>query len=167
KNILFPSPSLQGQQLAIQLNESPINIPDPNSQPEPTDEELTKETAQEVIETWLSAKAAALGSNYQIDGLNQILTGPALLQWQSVVEEEQKQEKYRQYKHTVEVLSVSKKGIDKNSVYVDAKVQEATQFYANGQQQKSTNENLRVRYDLIRKDGKWHIQRMSVLQKFL
>ncbi|MEY3222941.1 MAG: Chaperone protein DnaJ [Cyanobacteriota bacterium] len=167
KNILFPSPSLQGQQLAIQLNESPINIPDPNSQPEPTDEELTKETAQEVIETWLSAKAAALGSNYQIDGLNQILTGPALLQWQSVVEEEQKQEKYRQYKHTVEVLSVSKKGIDKNSVYVDAKVQEATQFYANGQQQKSTDENLRVRYDLIRKDGKWHIQRMSVLQKFL
>jgi hypothetical protein len=167
KNILFPSPSLQGQQLAIQLNESPINIPDPNSQPEPTDEELTKETAQEVIESWLSAKAAALGSNYQIDGLNQILTGPALLQWQSVVEEEQKQEKYRQYKHTVEVLSVSKKGIDENSLYVDAKVQEATQFYANGQQQKSTNENLRVRYDLIRKDGKWHIQRMSVLQKFL
>ncbi|MFN9957148.1 MAG: ARC6/PARC6 family protein, partial [bacterium] len=114
KNILFPSPSLQGQQLAIQLNESPINIPDPNSQPEPTDEELTKETAQEVIESWLSAKAAALGSSYQIDGLNQILTGPALLQWQSVVEEEQKQEKYRQYKHSVEVLSVSKKGIDEN-----------------------------------------------------
>ena len=167
KNILFPSPSLQGQQLAIQLNESPINIPDPNSQPEPTDEELTKETAQEVIESWLSAKAAALGSSYQIDGLNQILTGPALLQWQSVVEEEQKQEKYRQYKHSVEVLSVSKKGIDENNVYVDAKVQEATQFYANGQQQKSTNENLRVRYDLIRKDDKWHIQRMSVLQKFL
>ena len=167
KNIFFPSPSLQGQQLAVQLNESPINIPDPNSQPEPTDEELTKETAQEVIETWLSAKAAALGSNYQIDGLNQILTGPALLQWQSVVEEEQKQEKYRQYKHTVEVLSVSKKGIDENNVYVDANVQEATQFYENGQQQKSTNENLRVRYDLIRKDDKWHIQRMSVLQKFL
>lgn len=167
KNILFPSPSLQGQQLAIQLNESPINIPDPNSQPEPTDEELTKETAQEVIESWLSAKAAALGSSYQIDGLNQILTGPALLQWQSVVEEEQKQEKYRQYKHSVEVLSVSKKGIDENNIYVDAKVQEATQFYANGQQQKSTNENLHVRYDLIRKDDKWHIQRMSVLQKFL
>ncbi len=167
KNIFFPSPSLQGQQLAIQLNESPINIPDPNSQPEPTDEELTKETAREVIETWLSAKAAALGSNYQIDGLNQILTGPALLQWQSVVEEEQKQGKYRKYKHTVEVLSVAKKGIDENNVYVDAKVQEATQFYANVQQQKSTNESLRVRYDLIRKDHKWHIQRMSVLQKFL
>lgn len=167
KNILFPSSSLQGQQLAIQLNESPINIPDPNSQPEPTDEELTKETAQEVIESWLYAKAAALGSSYQIDGLNQILTGPALLQWQSVVEEEKKQEKYRQYKHSVEVLSVSKKGIDENNVYVDAKVQEATQFYANGQQQKSTNENLHVRYDLIRKDDKWHIQRMSVLQKFL
>jgi hypothetical protein len=83
------------------------------------------------------------------------------------VEEEQKQEKYRQYKHTVEVLSVSKKGIDENNVYVDANVQEATQFYENGQQQKSTNENLRVRYDLIRKDDKWHIQRMSVLQKFL
>ncbi|MFM6181480.1 MAG: IMS domain-containing protein [Dolichospermum sp.] len=166
KNIFFPDPSLPGPQLAIQLNESPINIPDSNSQPEHGDEPLTNETARGVIKTWLSAKAAALGANYEIDGLNHILTGSALSQWQSVVKEEQKQGKYRKYKHTVEVVSVSKNDIDKNNVYVDAKVQEAARFYENSQEQNSSHENLRVRYDLIRKNGKWHIQKMSVLGRF-
>ncbi|BAZ85383.1 IMS domain-containing protein [Dolichospermum compactum] len=168
KNIFFPSPSLKGEQLAIQLNQPPINIPDPNSEPEATNnEELTKETAKEVIETWLSAKTSALGQNHDIDGLKEILTGPVLSQWQSVAQQEQEDNRYRQYKHNVEVVAFSKKGTDQNYVSVDAKVQEVTKFYQNSQQKKSSNENLRVRYDLVRKEGKWLIQKMSVIQSFL
>jgi hypothetical protein len=167
KNIFFPSASLQGEQLAIQLNQPPITIPDPNSEPESSTEELTKETAKEVIETWLSVKTSALGQKHDIDGLKEILTGAVLSQWQSVAQQEQEEKRYRQYKHNVEIVAVSKKGTDKDYVSVDAKVQEVTQFYQNSQQKKSSNENLRVRYDLVRKEGKWLIQRMSVIQNFL
>ena len=168
KNIFFPSPSLKGEQLAIQLNQPPINIPDPNSKPEATNnEELTKETAKEVIETWLSAKTSALGQNHDIDGLKEILTGAVLSQWQSVAQQEQEDQRHRQYKHNVEIVTVSNKGTDKDYVSVDAQVQEVTKFYRNSQQQKSSSENLRVRYDLVRKEGKWLIQKMSVIQNFL
>ena len=167
KNIFFSNPSLQGEQLAIELNQPPITIPDPNGQPEPRDEELTNKTAKEVIETWLSAKAAALGQNHDIDGLNKILTGQVLSQWRSLAQQEQEDKRYRQYKHDVKVESVSKKGTDKNYVSVDATVQEVTHFYENSRQKKSSHENLRVRYELVHKEGKWLIQRMSVIQKFL
>ena len=168
KNIFFPSPSLKGEQLAIQLNQPPNNIPDPNSEPEATNnEELTKETAKEVIETWLSAKTSALGQNHDIDGLKEILTGAVLSQWQSVAQQEQEDQRHRQYKHNVEIVTVSNKGTDKDYVSVDAQVQEVTKFYRNSQQQKSSSENLRVRYDLVRKEGKWLIQKMSVIQNFL
>ena len=167
KNIFFPSASLQGEQLAIQINQPLITIPDPNSEPESSTEELTKETAKEVIETWLSAKALALGQNHDIDGLNEILTGAVLSQWQSVAQQEQEDQRYRQYKHNVEIVAVSKKGRDEDYVSVDAKVQEVTKFYQSSQKKKSSNENLRVRYDLVRKEGKWLIQKMSVIQTFL
>lgn len=163
KNIFFSSPSLDGKQLAIELNQPPITIPDPNSQTESTNEELTKQTAKKVIETWLSAKAAALGQNHEIDGLNEILTGAILSQWQSVAQQEQEEKRYRQYKHNVEIVAVSKKGTDQDSVFIDAKVQEVTHFYQNSLQKKSSDEKLRVRYDLVRKQDKWLIQRMSVV----
>ena len=163
KNIFFSSPSLDGEQLAIELNQPPITIPDPNSQTESSKEELTKQTAKKVIETWLSAKAAALGQNHEIDGLNEILTGAVLSQWQSVAQQEQEEKRYRQYKHNVEIVAVSKKGTDQNSVFIDAKVQEVTHFYQNSLQKKSSDEKLRVRYDLVRKQDKWLIQRMSVV----
>jgi hypothetical protein len=163
KNIFFPSPSLQGEQLAIQLNQPPITIPDPNSEPESSTEELTKETAKEVIETWLSAKTSALGQKHDIDGLKEILTGAVLSQWQLVAQQEQAENRYRQYKHNVEIVAVSKKGTDQDSVFIDAKVQEVTHFYQNSLQKKSSNEKLRVRYDLVRKQDKWLIQRMSAV----
>lgn len=166
KNIFFSHPSLQGEQLAIELNQPPITIPDPNGQSKPRDEELTNKTAKEVIETWLSAKAAALGENHDINGLNKILTGQVLLQWRSLAQQEQEDKRYRQYKHDVKVESVSKKRTDRNYVSVDATVQEVTQFYENSRQKKSSHENLRVRYELVHKEGKWLIQRMSVIQTF-
>jgi hypothetical protein len=167
KNIFLPGLSLQGEQLAIKLDQPPITIPNPNSQTESGEEELTNDRAKEVIETWLSAKSAALGLDYEINGLNEILAGQVLFQWQSVAQQEQEDKRYREYKHDVKVVSVSKKGTDKDQAFVNANVHEITYFYQNSQRKKSSDENLRVRYDLIRKDGKWHIQGMSVIQTFL
>ncbi len=62
KNIFFPKPSLQGEQLAIQINQPVIEIPDGSSKPQSPSAEMTSDTAKEVIRTWLSVKVAALGA---------------------------------------------------------------------------------------------------------
>ena len=48
---------------------------------------------------------------------------------------------------------------------VDAGVTEAEQVYQGGQEipGRARNENLRVRYDFVRKDGRWLISDMGVL----
>jgi curved DNA-binding protein CbpA len=164
-NILNPGPVLKGEQLSIELNQPPLEIPDPDSQPPVPEVGLTNETAQQVISTWLSTKTAALGPNHAIDSLGEILTGPVLTQWRSIAKQEKEENRYRNYSHDVKVESVTPLGTDSEHFFVIAKVQELTQFYANARRQKSIQENLQVRYELIRKDGVWKIKSMFVQSK--
>jgi ARC6-like, IMS domain/DnaJ domain len=164
KNLFFPGPSLQGEQLFVELNQPPITIPDSNSKLQSPEGSLTEATAEEVIQAWLSVKAAALGQNYDIDSLQDILVGSALSQWRLVAQQERAENRYRKYNHSVKkVQNLNKTETDLNHAIVDATVNEATQFYENGQRKKSSNESLRVRYDLIRREGVWRIQGMSVV----
>ncbi|NDJ25392.1 DUF4101 domain-containing protein [Nostoc sp. B(2019)] len=163
KNLLFPAPSLQGEQLFVQLNQPPIPIPDKNSNPQPPEGTLTDTTAQEVIQAWLSTKAAALGPNHEISSLEQILVGSALTQWRLVSQQDRLDNRHRKYNHSLKVESVSNIELDPDRAAVVATVKEVTQFYENGQFKKSSNESLRVRYNLIRLKGAWRIQNMSVI----
>ncbi|WGV25592.1 IMS domain-containing protein [Halotia branconii] len=163
KNLFYPAPSLQGKQLFVQLNEPPINIPDSNSKLQSPEGTLSEETAKEVIETWLSTKAAALGVNHEVDGLQDILTGSALSQWRLIAQQERAANRYRQYNHTVKVEYINKAEIYPDRAVVVATVKELTQFYENSQLKKSSDETLRVRYDFIRQQGVWRIQNMAVV----
>ncbi|MBH8575713.1 DUF4101 domain-containing protein [Nostocaceae cyanobacterium CENA369] len=163
KNLLAPAPALPSKQLSVQINEPPIPIPDRNSKLQSPEGSLTETTAEEVIQTWLSTKAAALGPNHEVNGLENILTGSALSQWQLVTQQEKADNRYRKYNHSVKVEYVNKTQTNPNRVAVEATVKEATQFYENGQKKKSSDESLRVRYDLIRQDGVWRIQSMLVV----
>jgi hypothetical protein len=165
KNAFFPRPALQGEQLAVEINQPPISIPDLNSQPQPPEGPLTNTTAEEVIQAWLSTKAAALGPNHEIDNLEQILAGSALSQWRQIAQQVRSENHYRKYDHNLRVESVDKIGADADRAAVEATVKEITKFYENGQMKKSSDESLRVRYDLIRRDGVWRIQNMSVVNK--
>jgi curved DNA-binding protein CbpA len=166
KNVFTPTPTLEGQPLAVQLNQPPIEIPDSNSELLPPDGPLTNTTAEEVINTWLSTKAAALGPNHDIASLSKILTGSALAQWQSVAQQERAKNGYRKYDHSVKIEFVSKNNLDPNRAAVLATVKEATQFFSEtGQSKKPTDESLRVRYDLIRQAGTWRIQSMYVVNQ--
>ncbi|MBD0262649.1 MAG: ARC6/PARC6 family protein, partial [Tolypothrix sp. Co-bin9] len=167
KNLFYPAPSLKGEQLSVQLNEPPIPIPDPNSKPQSPAGVLTEATAQEVVQTWLSTKAAALGVNHDISSLEQILYGSTLSKWKAIVQQDKVENRYRKYTHTVKVESVKTTETDQNNATVDATVTELAEFYDNGQinQQKSYNEKVRVRYDLVRVDNSWRIKDMSVLNK--
>ncbi|MGM3307162.1 IMS domain-containing protein [Anabaena sp. WFMT] len=163
-NLFFPRPSLQGEPLAIELSQPPISIPDPNSPPEVAEGILTNAIAQEVIQTWLSTKAAALGPNHEINRLDQILTGSAVSQWRLIVQQDIKDSRYRTYEHDLKVEFVNQIPSVADNAVVEATVKEVTQFFELGQNKKSSQERLRVRYDLIRKEGAWRIQGMSVVK---
>ncbi|MBD2136709.1 DUF4101 domain-containing protein [Anabaena sp. FACHB-1237] len=162
KNTLFSGVDLKGQQLQISLDKPVIDIPYPRTQAKPRNRELTNEIATQVVRSWLNTKAQALGQNHDTSGLGKILTGQVLTKWQGVVKEEAANNSYRVYEHSVEVESLNQKSAD--NVIVEAKVRESTEFYENGVKQRNSDENLRVRYDLIREGDSWIIQGMSVVQ---
>ncbi|MBN3924540.1 IMS domain-containing protein [Nostoc sp. NMS4] len=167
KNLFFPTRSVPPSQLFLQINQPPILIPNPNSQPQGLDSPLTDTEAEGIIRTWLSTKAEALGPNHEINNLEQILTGSALSQWRAIAQQARSDNRYRKYEHSLKVESVEKIDLFADRAAVVATVKEVTQLYENGQFKNSSNENLRVRYDLIRERGKWRIQSASVVNQII
>ncbi|MEH2172804.1 IMS domain-containing protein [Nostoc sp.] len=167
KNLFFPTRPAPVSQLFVQINQPPISIPPPNSPPQGLDGPLTDTAAEEIIRTWLSTKAEALGPNHEINNLEQILTGSALSQWRAIAQQARSDNLYRKYDHSVKVESVEKIDLFADRAAVVATVKEETQLYENGQFKNSSNENLRVRYDLIRQRGKWRIQSTSVVNQII
>ncbi|MBN3894868.1 MAG: DUF4101 domain-containing protein [Nostoc sp. NOS(2021)] len=165
KNLFFRTRSAPDSQLFIQINQPPISIPDPNSKLQSSDGPLTDATAEELIRTWLSTKAAALGPNHQITNLEEILTGSALSQSRQTAQQYRLDNLYRKYDHSLKVESVEKIDLFADRAAVEATVKEGSQLYENGQFKNSSNDNLRVRYDLIRQRGKWRIQSISVVNQ--
>ena len=166
RQAFFSTPSLEGEQPLVQLDQPPLPIPDPSSKLLSVKEPLTQETAKKVIQTWLSTKAAAFGSEHAVDKLQQILREPALSKWQQLAQKDKADNQYRQYKHSVKVNSVQTSKATSDQAQVEATVNEVVQSYVNGQlnQNSASNQNLRVRYDLVRKDNEWRIKEMTVLR---
>lgn len=163
KNILIPGPALQGKQLAIEINEPPVAIPTPGSQPQYPEGDLTKESATQVVQSWLSAKSASLGSKHDIDSLNQILTGSALSYWRGIALQLKSSNKYRQYEHTVSNVSVKPDANNKNHVSVEATVVESTIYYENGEKEDTEKDKVRVRYEVVRVDNGWRIRDIALV----
>lgn len=63
-------------------------------------------SAQQVIESWLSAKAKAMGSSHDVTQLEQVLLEPKLSEWRGKAEQEKQNNSYVKYTHTVKVESV-------------------------------------------------------------
>lgn len=157
---------LKGEQPLVQLDRPPLPIPVPESEAIATDSSITKETAQEVVETWLDSKAQALGKDHKVEPLEEILAPPALSRWQKRAEVAKNNNSYWQYKHSVEVESVKTVKDRPERATVEAAVNEVAQLYQGDKLKNSSsyNDNLRVRYDLVRQDTKWRIRDMTVLK---
>ena len=142
---------------SIQLVESdPVN----NSQ-----KILSTEDAKQVIQTWLNSKSQAFGSNHQIEQLNGILADPILSQWRDRAEYLKDHNAYRQYQHNIEITSVKLDEQNSDRATVKAKVREAAKYYQNGRfhQNHSYDSNLLVRYDFVRQQDRWLINKIEVL----
>lgn len=156
-------PTLKGEQALIKLEEPPIEIP-PLPQPTPPSNQLNEETGKQIIESWLTAKQAALGKDYAIDELKGILVDPALARWLPMAENQQRNNIYQNYEHTVKVTSVQISETNPDQGQVEAEVTEKAQVFDRGQATGSRNDDLRVRYELVRIDGKWRIKDWEVVR---
>jgi len=158
-----PLAALQGEQLPISLNTPILEIPSANAEVmERTP--LDKETAKETIQAWLGAKSATFGSEHQKEPLKEVLTGSALEIWQKRAAALQGNNYWR-YDHQVDVRSVTNNAKNPNLATVEAIVNEKAMYFHNGKEmvERSYNESLKVRYDLVRQGDKWLIEKTQVL----
>ncbi|MGK7871846.1 MAG: IMS domain-containing protein [Xenococcaceae cyanobacterium] len=160
------APVLEGEQLLIQLNQPPVDIPGPDAQFIVLNGVLTKESAKQVLQNWLGAKSKAFGSNHQVDQLNMILAQPLLLTWRNRAEGLKRSNSYQQYQHRIQVRSVQTSEQNPNKARVEAEVRETAQYYQGGRlnRAKSYDDNLLVRYDLVRQNERWLIKDIQVLK---
>jgi hypothetical protein len=165
QNIFSPQPTSQGEQLSIQINEAPIEIPTASSEPISDNVTLTTGAAEVIVENWLSTKASALGENHNIESLDNILTGTALNSWRIVAKQVKSNNRYRTFEHNLKIESVDAVPNNNNQAAIEATVTEQARFYENGQlnQQRSYNDTIRVRYMVVKISGKWRIKEMSVV----
>lgn len=146
------------------LNQEPmeIEIPTPNPVSLAASGTITDEVARQTIKSWLDTKAAALGRNHQVEQLSNILVDPALSRWSPTANALKRENSYRTYEHGLDIKNSKMTGTDR--AQVDAQVREKVEFYDNDRLSNSQTDNLLVRYNLVRQDGKWQISDWDVLK---
>ncbi|NER36378.1 MAG: DUF4101 domain-containing protein [Oscillatoria sp. SIO1A7] len=162
---LFSGPALKGEQLNISLNEPLVTIPDPGSSEVVASGAIDEAIASTIIEDWFSIKKQALGSEHQIELLEQILIDPALSKLQTLAKNAQKDNWYwDDFRHTLQVGELLPSETNPNQATVEVKVNEAAKLYEAGKLALSKNDNLLIRYDLVRQDGQWRISNWEILK---
>ena len=161
KPTLTPKPE---SSVALELSEPEIK---PQLSPESsTTAVFNQESASKVIQKWLDSKAAALGKQHLTNELDSILTASLLTQWKNSSLYYKQNNIYRQFEHTLKIRSAKINPDNPDLATVEAEVKEVAQHYQGGNlnQAQSYNDNLLVRYELIRRNGSWLIQKSEVLQ---
>lgn len=163
-------PSLEGEQASVSLEAAPIEIPaleaaapEPSA-PAPVSGAITDEAAGQIVQSWLSAKAAALGPNHTVEELKQVLTEPALSRWQLMAEAQKRNNAHQRYVHSLQVRGVKTNPTNPDRAEVEAQVTEKAEVFDGDRLVSSRNEDLRVRYDLIRQEGQWRIMDWQVMK---
>lgn len=161
----FSTPSIDQEQPLVSLNEPAVEIPPPGTALPGESGELNETTAQEVLNSWLTTKAAALGSDHAIEALDAILVEPVLSKWRRSAIATERNNAYWQYNHNLTIESVNFSAEQPNQGTVEAQVQEVAKYYQGGQLQESSSydDRLRVRYQLVRVDDQWKIKGWEVL----
>ena len=168
KLLLAPSTKTANKaQLAIALGQPSVEIPVRKVKPVAAKPKLTfTEESKQVIQQWLSSKSAAFGSEHKLNSLNSILAEPLLTTWRDRATAYQQENIYRQYEHNIVMKSATVDPSNKNKAIVEAEVKEVAKHYQGGQldNAQSYDDNLLVRYQLVRQGEKWLIQQTEVLK---
>ncbi|MEP0916015.1 IMS domain-containing protein [Leptolyngbya sp. DQ-M1] len=156
--LMNPSAQTASEALPVQLDQPIVNL-QPASQPVTLSGNLDQSLAQRVVETWLDAKKAAMGKNYDGSKLAQVLVDPKLTEWQQNIEETKRENLYIEYDHAVKVQGVEVSPTDPNQATVKATVTEVRKYFAgNNPGDVQTDRDMSVRYTLVRQDNQWRIK---------
>jgi hypothetical protein len=127
---------------------------------------LSTQQAKQRVETWQQLKASAMGKEYAVEDLKQVLAEPVLSSWQRAARAGKAEQTYWQYQlNGLQVESV--KNINPERTEVVAKVNETANFFGqDGQPQpdQSYTDNYRVQYTLVRQGNQWLIKNMKVMR---
>ena len=178
KEVADNSPNLEKTNLSqtpLDLETAKIEIPQqknnsvskPKTKPvKPALPVFDNNSAQQVIQKWLDSKSAALGKSYQFEKLNGILAPDLLEKWSTIASYYQQTNTYRTYQHKLKIRSVVFDPKKPNLATVEAEVQEIAQHYQAGKlnSSQSYDDNLLVRYQLIKQGDSWLIETSEVLE---
>ena len=155
------------EELILLIGQQPFEIPAESlDNPQtifPTS--LDPQRALKLVQNWLEAKEKATGQEYKIDEFNKVLSEPLLSRWRSNAQSLQKINAYRLYQHKLAIESTQINSQNPNKAVIIAKVKEVSQYYQNGvlNPSQSYDDNLVVRYALIRENNQWFIKDIEVL----
>lgn len=155
-------PTLKGEQLSIELTGLPVAIPSVQAVSTTTPGPLTNANAKQIVETWLSIKKAALGQQYEVNKLSEVLVNPALSLWQGKVQDAKRDGMYLTYEHSVNIETVIPNEKDPNQATIKAQVREAETQFQGGKQADSSDSDLIVSYQVIRQNDRWSIKDWTV-----
>ena len=164
-SLFNPLTSLQGKQVNVQINKPFIEVSKLESQYKLLEIKLIETEAIKVIEAWLYSKSVALGPNHDTSVLESVLVGSALSQWLALTQLDKNIGRYRQFEHQVKDVEIEPNKNDEDQMIVKASIREVANIYERGQrnEKKSYDDDLKVNYDLIKQDGEWRIQSMSLV----
>jgi hypothetical protein len=136
---------------------------------------LTSDSASQVIRTWQQAKAKAMGKQHNSQNLESILTGPALATWRSSSQEMRSSRSHWEYQlQDIKVESVAPRtgapttsGAGADEMVVIARINESGNFFEPNRTTPGGSsyqkDSYRVRYVLVRREGRWLISQMRPL----
>ncbi len=128
---------------------------------------LTPDIAQTTISKWLSAKAASLNQERQVDRLKEILAEPALSKAIDRAGTAKAEGIHWQYKHqNLGIVAIDRPNPSADTATVTARVLEDAQFYQGDRlnPDRSYSKQLVVKYNLIHQKDGWYIKDMGVVK---
>ncbi|MEO0869399.1 MAG: IMS domain-containing protein, partial [Cyanobacteria bacterium J06642_11] len=96
---IFSGPKLQGDPLDVDVSRPPIELPETGS--EPVDSSDIQVVAEQTLQAWYQAKGEAMGPQWDVDALADILLEPALSDWTAKVQKNQSQGYHVEYEQTI------------------------------------------------------------------
>lgn len=152
---------------------TPVEKPATESAPKPEvvkppvqPQGMTDVIAKQTIEKWLEQKSVAFGSEHKVEALDSILGSSLLTTWRERALHYKQTREYREYEHNVKVQSVQFDAQKPNQAIVEAEVREKAKHYRNERliTAESYDDDLLVRYHLLREDDNWLIHKSDVVK---
>jgi curved DNA-binding protein CbpA len=138
----------------------------PQSPPVAKTGSFTQNDAKELVQSWQSAKAAALGQQYDTSSLKTVLAEPVRSQWEASATQAKRSKGYWQYTlDQLDIQSVEPTGKDR--AVVKAVVKESGQYFEQGKLisgQSYKGDTYKVQYIAVRQNQEWLIKDMQVLR---